>query len=153
MAIHCFIDFHGGENVMEEETRAWRPGPEEKLAVKKPNTRYYPGTNLGQARKLFSKAQQGLKESKIYEGREKLKQFQGLVGAWANFPDYWIKARTQRQTPGRARSLKNFEPVSAREENFFEWVEKLKNLIIRNRIRQVSKKKIRSKKSTCICLS
>ena len=32
-----------------------RQGPEEKLAVNKPNTRYYPGPNLGQARELFDK--------------------------------------------------------------------------------------------------
>ena len=32
---------------------ARRPGPEEKLTVNKPNTRYYLGSNLGKTRELF----------------------------------------------------------------------------------------------------
>ena len=32
---------------------AQRPGPEEKLVINKPNTQYYPGQNLSQARQAY----------------------------------------------------------------------------------------------------
>ena len=49
---------------------ARRPGPEEKLVVNKPNTRYCPGPNLGQARELFSWLHWS-RDTVVYAGLEK----------------------------------------------------------------------------------
>ena len=60
---------------------ARRPGPEEKLTVNKPNTQYYPGPILGQARELFDKLDKS-KEIAGYTRLEKSsKNFKGMRGS------------------------------------------------------------------------
>ena len=55
--VGVFVVAVGGAVVELEQVPilAKTPWSEEKLAVNKPNTRYYPGPNLGRARELFDK--------------------------------------------------------------------------------------------------
>ena len=60
---------------------AWSPGPEEKLALNKPNTRHYPGPNLGQACELFDKLDKA-RETVGYTRLEKSsKNIKGSLGS------------------------------------------------------------------------
>ena len=60
---------------------AQRPGPEEKVAVDKSNTRYYPGPNLGHVRELYTELDKA-RESVGYTRLEKSsKNFKDSLGS------------------------------------------------------------------------
>ena len=66
---------------------ACRHGPKEKLAVNKPNTRYYPGPNLGQSLELSGKVDKA-RETEVYTRLEKSsKNFKGSESS-SQYPSY-----------------------------------------------------------------
>ena len=79
-----YADISGRDVLVELERApdpALRPGPEEKLVVNKPNTLYYPGPNLSQARELFcrlNRAQIIIVFTRLEESSENFKSLSRL---------------------------------------------------------------------------
>ena len=78
---------------------AQTPRPEEKLSVNDPNARYYPGSNLGKARKHFGRFNQGAKECGKYQAGVKLKEFQDPNRLEPSFPTTSRKAEPKGKHP------------------------------------------------------
>ena len=98
---------------------AWRP--EEKLVVNKPNTRYYPGPNVSQARELFA-GSIGLQIMLYIVGSSKAQIFWELVKHEltylttqskleldVSYPEGLVTQKSQ----SRSRSIFYIEPVSS----------------------------------------